>query len=144
MSKKRRKSYSREFKKEAVALITENGYSIAEASRNLGIEYSILRRWKQQLAEDSQNAFPGKCRQKPGDQELRDLKKELEWVKKTRHLKKSAGLLCGGSEMKLQFIADHRETFKVGRMCALLNASPLGFTSGLHDRRVLETLKTDP
>ena len=40
MSKKKRKSYSREFKLEAVGLITEKGYSIAEASRNLGIEYS--------------------------------------------------------------------------------------------------------
>ena len=46
MSKKKRKSYSREFKMEAVGLITEKGYSIAEASRNLGIDYSVLRRWK--------------------------------------------------------------------------------------------------
>jgi transposase len=60
MSKKKRKSYSREFKLEAVGLITEKGYSIAEASRNLGIEYSVLRRWKNQLADDPQNAFPGK------------------------------------------------------------------------------------
>ena len=90
MSKKKRKSYSREFKKEAVALITEKGYSIAEASRSLGIEYSVLRRWKQQLADDPQNAFPGKGRQKPGDQELRDLKKELERVKEERDILKKA------------------------------------------------------
>ena len=45
MSRKRTKTYSREFKREAVALITEKGYSIAEASRNLSIDYSILRRW---------------------------------------------------------------------------------------------------
>jgi hypothetical protein len=41
-------------------LITEKGYRIAEASRNLCIEYSILRRWKKQIADDRQNAFPGK------------------------------------------------------------------------------------
>ena len=52
MSKKNRKSYSREVKLEAVGLITKKGYSIAEASRNLGIEYSVLRRWKMQLADD--------------------------------------------------------------------------------------------
>ena len=34
MSKKKRKIYSREFKIEAVGLITKKGYSIAEASRN--------------------------------------------------------------------------------------------------------------
>jgi transposase-like protein len=59
LSTKKRKRYSREFKLEAVRLITEKGYSIAEASRNLGVEYSILRRWKKELADDPQNAFPG-------------------------------------------------------------------------------------
>jgi len=41
MSKKKRKNYSREFKIEAVKLIIEKVYSIAEASRNLGIDYSV-------------------------------------------------------------------------------------------------------
>ena len=90
MAKKKRKSYSREFKKEAVALITDKGYSIAEASRNLGIEYSVLRRWKTQLADDPQNAFPGKGRLKPADQELRKLQKELERVKEERDILKKA------------------------------------------------------
>ena len=45
---------------EAVGLITKKGYSIAEASRNLGIDYSVLRRWKNQVADDPQHAFPGK------------------------------------------------------------------------------------
>jgi transposase len=37
LSTKKRKTYNREFKQEAVRLITEKGYSIAEASRNLGL-----------------------------------------------------------------------------------------------------------
>jgi transposase len=37
LSTKERKTYNREFKQEAVRLITEKGYSIAEASRNLGL-----------------------------------------------------------------------------------------------------------
>ncbi len=90
MVKKKRKTYSREFKKESVALITEKGYSIAEASRNLGVEYSILRRWKMQLSDDSQNAFPGKGRLKPADQELRNLRKELERVTEERDILKKA------------------------------------------------------
>ena len=90
MAKKKRKTYNREFKKEAVALITEKGYSIAEASRNLGVEYSVLRRWKMQLADDPQNAFPGKGQLKPAEQELRNLKKELERVKEERDILKKA------------------------------------------------------
>ena len=90
MSKKKRKSYSREFKLEAVGLITEKGYSIAEASRNLGIEYSVLRRWKTQLADDPQNAFPGKGKLKAQDEDLRRVKRELERVKEERDILKKA------------------------------------------------------
>jgi hypothetical protein len=55
--KTEKKIYSREFKLEAVRLITEKGYSIAKASLNLGVDYSLLRRWKKQLANDPVNAF---------------------------------------------------------------------------------------
>jgi transposase len=90
VAKRSRKSYSREFKLEAVRLITEKGYSIAEASRNLGVEYSVLRRWKKQLATDAENAFPGKGRQKPADEQLKQLEKELERVKEERDILKKA------------------------------------------------------
>ena len=90
MSTKKRKRYSREFKLEAVRLITEKGYSIAEASRNLGVEYSVLRRWKKQLADDPQNAFPGTGHLKASDQELRALQRELERVKEERDILKKA------------------------------------------------------
>jgi transposase len=90
MSKKKRKSYNREFKLEAVGLITKKGYSIAEASRNLGIEYSVLRRWKNQLAEDPQHAFPGKGKLKAPDEELRRLKRKLDRVTEERDILKKA------------------------------------------------------
>jgi transposase len=90
LSKKKRRSYNRQFKKEAVALIADKGHSIAEASRNLGIEYSVLRRWKTQLEGDPQTAFPGKGRLKPADQELRKLRKELERVTEERDILKKA------------------------------------------------------
>ena len=90
MSARKRKNYNREFKLEAVRLITEKGYSIAEASRNLGVEYSVLRRWKKQLTDDPQNAFPGKGRLKAADQELRQIQRELERVKEERDILKKA------------------------------------------------------
>jgi len=90
MSIKSRKNYSREFKQEAVRLITEKGYSIAEASRNLGVEYSVLRRWKKQLAEDPEHAFPGKGQLKPDDQKLRELERKLKRVTEERDILKKA------------------------------------------------------
>ena len=46
MGKNRRSIYTKEFKREAVNLVTEQGYGVAEAARNLGIHHSLLRRWK--------------------------------------------------------------------------------------------------
>lgn len=75
---------------EVVRLITEKGYSIAEASKNLGIEYSVLRRWKKQLADDPDNAFPGNGKLKAQDEQMRKLQRELERVKEERDILKKA------------------------------------------------------
>ena len=37
MSDRKRRQYTAEFKREAVELVTNQGYTIAEAARNLGI-----------------------------------------------------------------------------------------------------------
>jgi len=50
MVKKRRKIYTNEFKVEAVKLLTEQGYSLAEAGKDLGVHPSLLGKWKNQLS----------------------------------------------------------------------------------------------
>lgn len=90
MDRRKRKSYSQEFKVEAVKLITHKGYSIAEASRSLGVEYSVLRRWKNELEQDLQHAFPGKGRLRPPEEEIRSLKKKLDRVTEERDILKKA------------------------------------------------------
>ena len=44
MAKKKRRNYTKEFKEEAVRLITEEGYSYAEAGRNLDVNPNLLSR----------------------------------------------------------------------------------------------------
>ncbi len=53
---KRRKNYSKQFKIDAVKLITEQGYKVTEAARNLGIDHTMLRRWKKEVER-----FPRLC-----------------------------------------------------------------------------------
>ena len=53
-SKRSRRTYSEEFKREAVKLVRDQQLSVAEAARNLGIHANLLRTWKQRFdAEDS-------------------------------------------------------------------------------------------
>ena len=47
-----RRIFTREFKIQAVNLVTEQGDSFAEAARKLDLRESLLRRWKTQLASE--------------------------------------------------------------------------------------------
>src|SRR5262245_49993733 len=73
---RQRRSYTPEFKLEAVKLITEKGYSVAEAARSLGIGETLLRSWKQAFDKQGAQAFPGHGHLPPLEEELRRLKAE--------------------------------------------------------------------
>ena len=51
---KRRRSFTSEFKAEAVRLVTEKDYSVREAADSLGIGENLLRRWKEKQAESGE------------------------------------------------------------------------------------------
>ena len=55
MTQKQRQ-YSKQFKVDAVKLVTEQGYKVSEAARNLGIHPSPLRGWQRQLETDGKQA----------------------------------------------------------------------------------------
>ena len=88
--RKKRRTYDKEFKKEAVRLVLEEGYSAAEVERNLGIGTNIVARWVRESEQDPEHAFPGKGRLKPPEEELRDLQRELARVKRERDILKKA------------------------------------------------------
>lgn len=92
MSKKPKKFYSREFKIEAVKLVTEQGYKTGDAAVRLGISPSAISLWKRQLESEMtlESAFPGKGYLKPADAELKNLRNELEKVKRERDILKKA------------------------------------------------------
>jgi transposase len=56
---KQRRQFTREFKVEAVKLVTEKGYSVAEAARSLGLPDTLLRSWKKSFEAQPEQPFPG-------------------------------------------------------------------------------------
>jgi transposase len=85
-----RRKYDRQFKIEAVRLVTEEGRKAAEVARNLGLHVNLIYLWKKQLAEDPKEAFPGLGNLKSSDAELRQLQRELADVKEERDILKKA------------------------------------------------------
>ena len=92
MAKKRR-LYTPEFKAEAVKLVTEQGYSVAEAARSLGIHQTLLRSWKQALQAQGDQAFPGHGKLSPFEEELRRLRTENQRLRQERDILKKATAL---------------------------------------------------
>jgi transposase len=56
---KTRRTFTPEFKAQAVKLGTEQGKSIVEVARDLVLRDSMLRAWKQALARGGDQVFPG-------------------------------------------------------------------------------------
>ena len=57
-----RRTFSREFKIEAVKLVTKRGLTVARACRELELSESVLRRWMRALEDAPLGAFPGNGR----------------------------------------------------------------------------------
>jgi len=85
-----RRKYDREFKLEAVRLVTQGGRPVVEVARDLGVHENLLYNWRQKYLDDTAHAFPGKGHLKPADEEMRRLKKELTDVKEERDILKKA------------------------------------------------------
>jgi transposase len=90
MATKKRRGFTKEFKIEAVKLVTEQGYKISEASRNLGISTSVLRRWRDQIQDDGEQAFPGKGHMTAEKEELFRLRKQVKQLQIERDILKKA------------------------------------------------------
>ena len=86
----KRKHYSKQFKIDAVKLVTEQGFNVSEAARNLGIHHSSLRHWKRQLESAGNQAFPGKGNLSSDKEELNRLRKENKRLRMEREILKKA------------------------------------------------------
>jgi len=83
-----RKQYSQEFKQEEVRFVIEEGLSVAETARDLGIAENVLHRWKKELSRHGTKAYPGHSQ--PIEAELARLRRENEVLKREREFLKQA------------------------------------------------------
>ena len=87
---RQRRTYTREFKVEAVKLVTEKGYSVAEAARSLDIGETLLRSWKQAFENEGNHAFPAHGNPPAIEEELRQLRADNKRLLIERDILKKA------------------------------------------------------
>jgi transposase len=85
-----RKKYSQEFKLDAISLVLEQGYSQAEASRNLEINPNLLGRWIKEQQKDEGQAFRGNGKLTPEQEELRRLRTQVKRLEMEKEILKKA------------------------------------------------------
>src|ERR1700712_3887714 len=87
---KTRRTFTPEFKAQAVKLVTEQGKSLAEVARDLDLGESMLRAWKRALAQGGDRAFPGKGNPPALEEELRRLRADVKRLTMERDVLKKA------------------------------------------------------
>ena len=85
-----RRTFTREFKLEAVQLLTGQGLSLAEAARRLGVSETLLRKWKHALDDGGAQAFPGHGNLPPLEAELHHLRAENKRLRVEHDILKKA------------------------------------------------------
>ena len=99
MTGKKRRQFSKEFKREAVELVTIQGYSVIKAANSLGIRPNMLDRWKKEYLTKQRDAFPGTGHQPDELEELRRLREENRRLKMEKEiLKKAAAFFARESD----------------------------------------------
>lgn len=89
---KNRRTYDEQFKREAVELSFNSDKTCKDISKDLGLDYNTLIRWRKEYRDNNDLAFPGHGKQKlsPEEKEIQRLKKELRIVKEERDILKKA------------------------------------------------------
>ncbi len=85
-----RRRYSREFKIEAVRMVTQLGHPVSEVARDLGVGRGMLTKWRKQLQEQGVTAFPGAGKMPDQDLDGQQLRRDVRRVRQVRDILKKA------------------------------------------------------
>ncbi len=84
-----KRTFTPEFKRDAVRLVTAEGKTVSEVARNLGVARSLLQRWIDQHADQERDGSPRKTSASENE-EAKRLKKQLRDVTEERDILKKA------------------------------------------------------
>ena len=95
IQKRPRRQFTEDFKREAVALVTDHGYKLSEAARQLDINQGLLQKWKQKFTQEETGEILN-CDER---EELKRLRKENRELRMEKEILKKASAFFA-KEMK--------------------------------------------
>src|ERR1700736_6545836 len=128
MEGRQRRSFTDDYKRQAVDLVASSGRSAGSVAKELGLRESVLRRW---MAQRGAGGEPTAAARRPTTQaalpsadhaaEIARLQRENE------RLRMEGDILKNCSEMRFRFIEDRRVDYPVTILCDVLGVSPAGY-----------------
>ena len=74
----KKSTYTPEYKKEIIKLVTEQKKTFTEVGRSVGVSSNTIRKWVDQYSTYGDDAFPGKGNLRPDDKEVKNLKNKIK------------------------------------------------------------------
>jgi transposase len=90
---RKRRTFTRQYKLDAVNLVLNGEKNVQQIAEGLGVDPRVLYRWIREQERETakgEEAFPGKGRMRPQEEELRRLRRELERAKEDTEILKKA------------------------------------------------------
>lgn len=100
MSKRKRRSFTTEFKHEAASLVVDQGYTNAEACRSLDLSESALRHWVRQLREERDGVTPKSKAMTPEQKRIQELETRVNRLEREKAILKKATALLMSDELE--------------------------------------------
>ncbi len=95
-----RRSFTPEFKRDAAALVIEQGYTINEACEAMGVGETAIRRWVEQLKSEHQGITPSAKALTAEQQRIQELEKRIKRLELEKEILKKATALLMSDEYK--------------------------------------------
>lgn len=90
MAKRIRRTFTQEFKLEAVRLAKSSGQSLAKTERDLGLSSALLGRWVKEYEQKGEEAFLSHSRSKAEKAKFRELERRIVVLEEEREILKKA------------------------------------------------------
>jgi transposase len=87
---KERKQYTKEFKEGAARLVTEQGCTLADAAKSLGVSPWTMSRWVKAAKNEGADAFRGHGQRTPLEKENFELRQKVKQLEEERAILKKA------------------------------------------------------
>ena len=87
---KERKQYTKEFKEGAARLVTEQGRTVADVAKSLGVSPWTMSRWVRAAKTEGCDAFRGHGQRTPLEQENFELRQQVKQLEEERAILKKA------------------------------------------------------